>query len=70
MAVVTGFQVADSLCRDLDFDNQQVTFWSDSMSVLHYVRNPSLPLKTFVAHRVDVIHTLSNPEQWRQVDTQ
>ena len=40
------------------------------MSVLHYVHNSSLPLKKFVAHCVDVIHTLSTPEQWCHIDTQ
>ncbi|KAL9986036.1 hypothetical protein ACROYT_G000097 [Oculina patagonica] len=42
-------------------------FWTDSMSVLRYVKNESKRFHTFVANRIAVIRDGSNPDQWRHI---
>ena len=44
-------------------------FWTDSTSVLKYIRNETSRFKTFVANRVSEILSMSTPSQWRYVDT-
>jgi len=44
-------------------------FWTDSMIVLQYIRNDAKRFHTFVANRVALIRELSEPSQWRPVDS-
>ena len=46
------------------------TYWTDSTSVLQYIRNESRRFHTFVANRVAKIQSVSEPSQWRYVPTQ
>ena len=48
--------------------NCESVFWSDSMSVLRYVKNESTRFHTFVANRVAVLREGSSPDQWRYVE--
>jgi hypothetical protein len=48
---------------------RSVTFWTDSMIVLGYIRNISRRFKTFVANRLSIIQELSTADQWRHIDT-
>ena len=48
--------------------NCESVFWSDSMSVLRYVKNESTRFHTFVANRVAVLQEGSSPDQWRYVE--
>ena len=57
---------------------EKITFWSDSTTVLHWIRQTSSTYKAFVGHRVSEIHTImSNLEatlgagtvSWRYVLT-
>jgi len=48
---------------------QDSVFWTDSTSVLKYLKNERLRFKTFVTNRVGEILSLSNPSQWRYVAT-
>ena len=43
--------------------NCESVFWSDSMSVLRYVKNESTRFHTFVANRVAVLREGSSPDQ-------
>ena len=43
-------------------------FWSDSMSVLRYIKNETKRFHTFVANRISMIHDGSTPNQWRYVE--
>ena len=47
-----------------------VTYWSDSMNVLWWIRNPSRKFQVFVANRVGEIQTLTNPNQWRHIPSE
>ena len=42
-------------------------FWSDSMSVLRYVKNETKRFHTFVANRISMIRDGLTPNQWRYV---
>ncbi|XP_034530056.1 uncharacterized protein LOC117805434 [Notolabrus celidotus] len=67
-AVVAGRM--DKLWRkELQLPLQNSVFWTDSTSVLKYIRNETVRFKTFVANRVSEILTLSSPSQWRYVNT-
>ena len=45
-------------------------FWTDSLTVLKYLRNETSRFHTFVANRVSEIHEASHPRQWRYVPTE
>ena len=43
------------------------TFWTDSQTVLKYIRSDTARFKTYVANRVSLIRDNSDPSQWRYV---
>ena len=45
-------------------------FWSDSVTVLHYINNDSTRFQRFVANKVAYIRTHSEPQQWRYVPSE
>lgn len=42
-------------------------FWTDSMSILRYVKNESTRFHTFVTNRIAVLRDGSSPNKWRYV---
>lgn len=44
---------------------EDVTYWSDSLTVLRYLSNDEKRFKTFVANRVAEVRSCSKPCQWR-----
>ena len=64
MAAVLACRLA-LLCRQEIPWRMAEYFWSDSTVVLGYVKNTSARFKVFVANRVQFIHNVSSPEQWR-----
>ena len=65
MSGIIGLRLSCKVASTFGLIN--VVYWSDSMDVLFWVRNPSRAFKPFVANRVGEIHTESNPIQWRHV---
>ncbi|CAH8508880.1 unnamed protein product [Schistosoma rodhaini] len=63
LAARMGFQ----LQSELDIKFSEVKFWTDSMIVLHYIRNEKSQFKTFIANRISTIHSLTKVDQWRFV---
>ncbi|KAF7251359.1 hypothetical protein EG68_07995 [Paragonimus skrjabini miyazakii] len=57
--------VEDELMREV----KSLTIWPDSMIVFQPIRITSIRFETFVAIRLSSIHELSNPDNWRYVDT-
>ena len=55
--------------RELEMDIVESVFWTNSTSVLCYIRNEDKRFHTFVANRISAIHDGSKPDQWRYVDT-
>ena len=57
------------LKRELDMPlNVDSVFWTDSMSVLRYVKNESIRFHTFVANQIAKIRDGSTPHQWGYVE--
>ena len=69
MVAVLGLRMPDSVSKALDSALNQVTFWSDSMNVLWWIRGRSRSFKPFVANRVGEIQSLTDPQQWQFVPT-
>ncbi|XP_071149222.1 uncharacterized protein [Mytilus edulis] len=69
MAAVLGLRLALSVKHALEVPDDNMTFWSDSMNVLYWIRGRSREYKPFVANRIGEIHTSSHPQQWRHVPT-
>ena len=46
-----------------------ITYYTDSKVVLGYIQNSSRRFYVYVANRVQLIRRLSNPQQWRYIDT-
>lgn len=55
--------------RELHMQLQPSVFWSDSTSVLKYIKNETSRFRTFVANRVSEILKVSQVSQWRYVNT-
>ena len=69
MAAEIGLQLAQSVAVDLEVSMSDVTFWSDSMDVLWWIRGASRRYKPFIANRVGTIHSVTEPAQWKHVPT-
>lgn len=55
--------------KELHMHLQESVFWTDSTSVLKYIRNETSRFRVFVANRVTEIRKVSQPSQWRYVGT-
>nr|CAH8860744.1 unnamed protein product [Trichobilharzia regenti] len=66
-AALLTAQLFTTVCKELDYPKHPVTFWTDSMSVIYYIRNESARYACFVANRVSQIRELTTVEQWRYV---
>ena len=60
-------KVNNMLAKELQLNVDEVHYWTDSMSVLQYIRNETARFHTFVANRVHVIREASIPDQWHYV---
>ncbi|XP_060605456.1 uncharacterized protein LOC132757974 [Ruditapes philippinarum] len=68
-AATVAVRTDKMLKSEIDFQLNDSVFWTDSMSVIRYIRNTSSRFRTFVANRLSVIHEGSNPDQWHYVST-
>lgn len=55
--------------RELHMQFQSSVFWSDSTSVLKYIKNETSRFLTFVANRVSEILKISQVSQWTHMNT-
>ena len=53
----------------LNIRKEFITFWTDSTSVLWWVKGHSRHFKSFVANRIGKIQATTNTEKWRYVTT-
>ncbi len=68
-AAVLAVQMDKVLKAELQLQVENSFFWTDSTSVLKYIRNEDKRFHTFVANRVTTIRDASNVSQWRYVNT-
>ncbi|XP_065193163.1 uncharacterized protein LOC135824359 [Sycon ciliatum] len=67
MAAMVGLRAALTTTRVLQLDISTAIFWSDSCTVLQWIRSYSRRFKPFVANRVGTIQESTAPRQWRYV---
>ena len=68
-AVVVAVRLATFVQRELDLYLTETVFWSDSTTVLSYLRNTSKRRSVFKTNRINLICEFSSVDQWRWVDT-
>ncbi|KAJ8347082.1 hypothetical protein SKAU_G00284830 [Synaphobranchus kaupii] len=68
-AALTGAQLAKVLLTEFTLQIRQTTMWSDSTTVLGWIKSESYQYKVFVGTRVADIQELTGVENWRYVNT-
>ncbi|XP_075534522.1 uncharacterized protein LOC142568489 [Dermacentor variabilis] len=68
-AAVLAVEMTDSILRELDFQPNSVTFYTNSKVVLGYIYNETRRFYVYVANRVQRIRSSTQPEQWKYVHT-
>lgn len=66
-AAVLAVRVDSMLKLELNFRLEDSVFWTDSTSVIKYIKNEDRRFHTFVANRISTIREASEPWQWRHV---
>ena len=66
-AATVAVKLAQQLLQELDVPITSVTYYTDSTTVLHYLRNENKRFPIFVANRVRVIRDFSEVSQWRYI---
>lgn len=68
-AVLVGARLCDFLRTELTLPIKRTILWSDSTTVLTWLRADSCRFKVFVGTRVSKIQELTNCQDWRYVNT-
>ncbi|XP_028317687.1 uncharacterized protein LOC114472566 [Gouania willdenowi] len=68
-AATVSVKMDTVMTTELDLDLKDSVFWTDSTSVIQYLKNETARYRTFVANRVATIRESSNISQWRYVNT-
>ena len=68
-AAVVAVHLAKFVQRELDLCLTETVFWSDSTTILSYLRNTFKRRPVFETNHINLIREFSLVEQWRSVDT-
>ena len=68
-AAVLSSQAVKNLLKELNMKTDEVNFYTDSKFVLGYIKNDSRRFYQYVANRVQIIRTISDPDQWKYTAT-
>ncbi|XP_072945690.1 uncharacterized protein [Epargyreus clarus] len=68
-AALIGARMASTILKEHEWKPGRVYYWTDSKTVLHWIRNDKKKYTPFVAHRLAEIGELSQVEDWRWVPT-
>ena len=68
-AATVSVRVGEMIAKELDEPAESKTYWTDSTTVLKYIRNDKKRFHVFVANRVQTIRDATSPDQWRYVGT-
>ena len=66
-AAVLAAKMANTLKHELSIEVSGTYYWTDSTIVLCYIRNKSKRFKPFVANRLQIIHELTDVNNWSHV---
>ena len=70
IAAMLAVKIDKMLKTELQTPLANSVFWTDSTSVLKYIRNDTKRFQTFVANRVGVIRESTDIDQWRHIATE
>ena len=70
LAATLAVKVQRTVKHELGLKYDDVYYWTDSTTVLYYLRNLEKRYKIFVANRVAAIRANSKIEDWRYVNTE
>ena len=68
-AAVLSVSAVKWITRELKLNITKIVFYTDSKVVLGYIRSESKRFYLYVANRVEIIRSISNPDQWRFVES-
>lgn len=68
-AALVNAKVGSSLGKELDYDQINEVYWTDSRVVLGYIFNNARRFHVFVANRVQQIRDLTSVDRWRYIPT-
>ena len=60
-------RMSQTIQKELDGLPSQITYWTDSNTVLSYIKSQGTRFYTFVSNRVAEIKEVSDSETWRHV---
>ena len=66
-AAVIAVKLAHTVRRETEYVINRFVFWTGTSVVLRYIKNTSSRYMFFAANRLELIHTLNTPQQWRYV---
>ncbi|XP_022523726.2 uncharacterized protein LOC111191896 [Astyanax mexicanus] len=66
-AAVVAARTSAMLRNELEIDNLQEYFWTDSKVILGYINNDARRFHVFVANRIQSIKSVTDPKQWHFV---
>ena len=69
-AAALSVKVSSLLKEELQYEDIQEFFWTDSQVVLGYINNEARQFHTFVANRVQFIRERSSTTQWKYVPSE
>ncbi|XP_068245318.1 uncharacterized protein [Palaemon carinicauda] len=69
-AAVLAVRLGSTILTMIDFRVDGVYYWTDSTTVLRYIRNDQARYQAFVANRVSMIRESSDQEEWRYVNSE
>ena len=67
-AAVLAAKMHESILSELEYNVSRTYLWSDSTTVLGYIRNTTARYKAFVANRVATIYDLTQVSDWHHID--
>ncbi|XP_014678718.1 PREDICTED: uncharacterized protein LOC106818533, partial [Priapulus caudatus] len=68
-AALVSAKISSILRTEMTYANIQDYFWTDSKVVLGYINNDARRFHVYVANRVQQIQNVSEPSQWRYVES-
>lgn len=66
-SAVTSVRNADVIKQELEIENLQEFYWTDSQVVLAYINNAAKRFHTFVVNRIQQIRQSTSPDQWQHL---
>ena len=68
-AAVLAVKIDTMLKKELQLQLDQSIFWTDSTTMLKYIKNETKRFQTFVANRISLVRDATDVSQWRYVGT-